>query len=156
MAYLESAIDELSANESIIELTVSNFYRSKPHGPQDQPDYINAVARFDTLLDPFELLAVLQQIEQKNGRVRRGGRWGARTLDLDLLLFDNIIIDSDLLTVPHPRMCERPFVLYPLLELSPNMRLPDGLGLADCASEVPDEGIKMIVRGGQNAGENNR
>lgn len=107
------------ANHSDIDfLNTSLFYQSKPHGPQDQPDYINAAVEFKTALKPEALLDVLQKIENKNGRVREGvERWGARTLDLDLLFYGDETINTKRLTVPHPRICERAFVLYPLRDL---------------------------------------
>ena len=107
------------ANHSDIDFkNTSLLYQSKPYGPQDQPDYINAAIEFETTLKPEALLDELQKIENENGRVREGvERWGARTLDLDLLFYGDEVIDTRRLTVPHPRICERAFVLYPLRDL---------------------------------------
>lgn len=107
---------------------VSSFYGSKPLGPQDQPDYVNAVAKFDTELSPLALLDKLQEIEQQQGRVRLR-RWGERTLDLDILLYGNQQIQSERLTVPHYDMHNREFVIVPLYELSPDLILPNGMPL---------------------------
>lgn len=93
-------------------------------GPQDQPDYLNAVVKFQTDLDPLALLDVLQDIETHHGRVRSGERWGPRTLDLDLLLYADQVIDTPRLTVPHPGIADRSFVLLPLAELTPDLTIP--------------------------------
>ena len=104
----------------------SALYRSKPLGPQNQPDYINAVAVLATQLPPLTLLSELQAIENKQGRVRATERWGPRTLDLDMLLYDNKQLQGPRLTLPHPGLHERAFVLYPLCEIAPDLVLPDG------------------------------
>ncbi len=117
----------------------SSFYRSEPLGPGDQPYYINAVALLTTDLTPMELLGQLQLIENRQGRVRDGQRWGPRTLDLDLLLYGDEIIDEAVLTVPHPEIRHRNFVLMPLLELDPHIEIP-GLGRAEVLLEVAGAG----------------
>ena len=144
IAYLDNAVDSLSVSQGIKHLSISSFYRSKPHGPQNQPDYINAVARFETSIDPHALLSLLQKIENNNNRQRNGERWGARTLDLDLLLYGNIIIETEVLTVPHPYMCERSFVLYPLQELKPDLIFPDGKVLVECIAALVTEELELI------------
>ncbi len=103
----------------------SQLYRSDPLGPQDQPDYINAVAQLRTQLQPEPLLDQLQALELRHHRIRRQ-HWGARTLDLDILLFGDLQIDSERLQVPHPYIAERSFVLYPLQEIAPALRFPNG------------------------------
>ena len=117
----------------------SSFYRSEPLGPGDQPYYINAVALLTTDLTPKELLGQLQLIENRQGRVRDGQRWGPRTLDLDLLLYGDEIVDEAVLTVPHPEIRHRNFVLMPLLELDPHIEIP-GLGRAEVLLEVAGAG----------------
>lgn len=97
-------------------LGVSSLYISKPHGPQDQPDFVNAVAVVDTQLEPFELLQILQDYEKRQGRVKTR-HWGERVIDLDILLYGNHVLDQPDLVIPHPRMQERPFVMVPLLEV---------------------------------------
>ncbi len=107
----------------------SPLYRSKPLGPADQPDYINAVAALATELAPLDLLDALQTIESQQGRMRRGERWGPRTLDLDLLLYGDQQITDDRLVVPHPGLGERNFVLYPLYDIAGADLLIPGKGL---------------------------
>ena len=103
--------------ELLGEIQVSRLYSSPPMGPQDQPDYFNAVVRLVTTLEPLVLLDELQRIEQESGRVRRR-HWGERTLDLDLLLYDDARIQHPRLTVPHVGMAERDFVVLPLLDVA--------------------------------------
>ena len=115
----------------------SSIYRSAPLGPAAQPDYLNAVLLLSTVLPPLGLLDALQKIEQEQGRVR-GLRWGPRTLDLDILLYGDQEIDSPRLSVPHPAMRQRNFVLYPLLEISDaNLVLPDGTVLDTLVAACP-------------------
>ncbi|MGR8933211.1 MAG: 2-amino-4-hydroxy-6-hydroxymethyldihydropteridine diphosphokinase [Gammaproteobacteria bacterium] len=111
----------------IKEQAFSSLYRSKPMGPQDQPDYVNAVMAIKTNMPPLELLSALQTIETQQGRVRTEERWGARTLDLDILLYGDRQFDMPELTVPHRGIAERAFVLYPLHEIAPDLTIP-GLG----------------------------
>jgi 2-amino-4-hydroxy-6-hydroxymethyldihydropteridine diphosphokinase len=120
----------------------SSLYVSRPLGPADQPDYINAVARLDTGLAPLELLDALQAIEAAHRRVR-GRRWGPRTLDLDLLLYGEQCIDDARLRVPHPHMHTRDFVLRPLLEIAPDIRIPGRGAAAGCLRDCPDLGARL-------------
>jgi len=120
---------------------VSSVYRSAAVGPGTQPDYLNAVALIMTALSPIALLDALQQTELDQHRVR-DVRWGARTLDLDLLLYGDMIIDSPRLTVPHPRMTQRHFVLYPLCEISDaELSLPGGEQLDTLLQHCSMEGL---------------
>ena len=121
----------------------SNLYSSTPMGPQDQPDYINAVVEITTELTPLELLDCTQAIEQEQGRVRKDERWGPRTLDLDIVLYGNEVMDSERLTVPHYGMKEREFVLYPLAEIAPNLTLPCGTRLEDLL-KVVEQNLSLI------------
>ena len=117
-ATLEAALIKLDQTSGIIVKSHSSWYKTEPVGPP-QPDYLNGCALLDVTLSPQELLNTLLKIEQKFGRVRRE-RWEARTLDLDLLLFGNLILETSGLQIPHPRMTERAFVLVPLAEIAPD------------------------------------
>ena len=122
----------------------SSFYRSKPVGPRNQPDFINAVALLKSGLTALQLLGRLQSIENRHGRTRTGQRWGPRSLDLDMLMYGNEIINEPELMVPHPEIRHRNFVLIPLLELAPDIRIP-GLGRADdLLAEVGRAGITKL------------
>jgi 2-amino-4-hydroxy-6-hydroxymethyldihydropteridine diphosphokinase len=144
ITYLNKGIQALRDCYQISQLTLSRYYKSKPHGPQNQPDYINAVSCFKTNLEAHDLLAILQKIEKNNDRKSNGKHWEARTLDLDLLLYDNIIIETETLTVPHPWMVERAFVLYPLQELSPDLVFPNGQSLMHFISKVSADELQLI------------
>ncbi|MEI6898071.1 MAG: 2-amino-4-hydroxy-6-hydroxymethyldihydropteridine diphosphokinase [Psychromonas sp.] len=122
----------------------SSLYCSAPMGPQDQPDYINAVAKLNTQLSPLELLDALQAIEQNQGRVRKDNRWGPRTLDLDIILYGEQQINNPRLTIPHYGMHEREFVLYPLLEIAPNLTLPNGTLLSQLTTLCDKKGLIII------------
>ena len=117
LVQVRQAIVELDRLPKSRLLAVSGLYRSAPMGPADQPDYINAVASLETALSPHALLDALQAIEQAHGRVRTAQRWGPRSLDLDVLIYDEQMIDDQRLTIPHPGMAGRAFVLFPLQEL---------------------------------------
>ena len=130
---------------------VSGLYRSAPLGPPDQPDYLNAVAALDTQLQAETLLDHLQEIERAQGRVREGERWGARPLDLDILLFGNQIINTGRLTVPHYDMHRRAFVLYPLAEIAPELLMPDGTPLDALLQQCPRDGLQPLQRAGDEA-----
>jgi 2-amino-4-hydroxy-6-hydroxymethyldihydropteridine diphosphokinase len=112
-------------------LRLSSLRETEPWGMTDQPRFLNAVAEIDAELPPRELLARLAEVEQELGRVRDSERWGPRTIDLDLLVYGSETIDEDGLTVPHPRLHERLFVLEPLAELVPDLVVP---GRGDVAS----------------------
>ena len=117
------ALDDLGTLENSRVLARSSLYRSAPVGYLDQPDFINAVAKIETTLAPIELLHALLSIEQKRRRVREFTN-SPRTLDLDLLMYNNLILHQEGLTIPHPRMHERSFVLVPLHEISPDAVIP--------------------------------
>lgn len=142
---LGAAVTALNSSCDIRNLVLSSYYQSKPHGPQDQPDYINAVAGFETQLAAEPLLDLLQSIETLYGRVRTGERWTARTLDLDILLYSDQQIDTDRLQVPHPWMKQREFVLYPLYELAPELQFPDGSLLKSSLALVSDEHLIRLA-----------
>ncbi len=122
---LQDAITTLAQSTELSHLKASSLYSSSPMGPSDQPDYVNAVASAETQLSPLALLDFLQTIEQQFGR-ERSLRWGPRTLDLDILLYDDQCINSERLTIPHIGLAERDFVIIPLAELNPQLILPNG------------------------------
>ncbi len=133
---LRSAVDSLRAAPGMEVIRVSSFYRNPPMGPQTQPDYVNAVVELSLDLTPDALMDQLEAIENAHGRQREGERWGPRTLDLDILLYGEEFVETPRLTIPHPGMAKRPFVLKPLLEIAPDLVVP-GLGaveklLEDC------------------------
>ncbi len=134
---LRSAVLALARLPSSRIGKISSVYRSAAVGPAGQPDYLNAVLRLDTSLAPAALLDALQHIEQEQGRVRTV-RWGARTLDLDILLYGQRQVSTARLTIPHPAMGQRNFVLYPLVEIGgANLVLPDGSDLGTLIARVP-------------------
>jgi len=134
---LSRALEALAALPRSSLACVSTVYRSAAVGPGSQPDYLNAVAGLDTALAPLALLTQLQAIELAQGRVRTV-RWGPRTLDLDLLLYAQRKIETPRLQVPHPRLAERDFVLYPLAEIAgEGLLLPDGTDIATLLRRCP-------------------
>ncbi|UJF19641.1 2-amino-4-hydroxy-6-hydroxymethyldihydropteridine diphosphokinase [Vibrio sp. SS-MA-C1-2] len=144
---IEQAKLAISALEMIPNTTlvkVSSLYTSKPMGPQEQPEYVNAVAEINTELSPLELLDQTQKIEQQQGRVRKAERWGPRTLDLDMLLYDQQIIEDERLTVPHYGMKLREFVLYPLSEIASDLILPDNVHLSELLKQIPLNGLTKL------------
>jgi 2-amino-4-hydroxy-6-hydroxymethyldihydropteridine diphosphokinase len=126
-AQIDAAFAALAALPKSTLAARSGLYRSPSWGPIAQPDYLNAVAALDTDLAPEPLMSALLDIERQAGRERRE-RWGPRLIDLDLLLYGDLMLESAALTVPHPRLHERPFVLLPLVELAPSLAIP-GVGL---------------------------
>lgn len=121
---VQAAINEIEKIAHSTVIKVSSLYLSKPMGPQDQDDYINAVLALETALTPIELLDALQNIENSAGRVRKENRWGARILDLDIILYGDEIINTERLIVPHYGMKDREFVLLPLAEIAADLVLP--------------------------------
>ncbi len=144
--HVETAVAELARLPSTRLAATSALYRTAPLGPADQPDYINAVARIETRLTPQALLAAMQAIERRHGRVRNGTRWGPRTLDLDLLTFGDRQICSSGLTVPHPEMHRRAFVLVPLADVAPRgLSVPGRDQLAALLAKVPRDGVARLA-----------
>lgn len=121
------AINEIAALPNTTLHACSHLYKTAPMGPQDQPRYINAVVHIQNTQPPLALLATLQRIEQQHNRTRDTGHWGARTLDLDILHIEGQTSNTDELTLPHPGLAQRGFVLYPLHDVSPTLNIP-GLG----------------------------
>jgi 2-amino-4-hydroxy-6-hydroxymethyldihydropteridine diphosphokinase len=130
LANLQAAADAMQTEPGLRVTASSRVWETTPVGGPPQPDYLNAVVRVETDLSARDLLEVARRIEARLGRVRKE-RWGARTLDVDILFFGEERIDESDLVVPHPRMAERAFVLLPLLELEPDPVLPDGTRLKD-------------------------
>ena len=139
---LKTALEALADTEDSTLVDCSPVYQSLAIGPGDQPDYLNAVARLDTTLAPLALLRRLQSIEAAQGR-ERGERWAARTLDLDLLLYADEVMDSAALTLPHPRLKERNFVLAPLADLAPELRLPCGTPIGSLLERCSLDGLSL-------------
>lgn len=139
----KQAIEALKKLPQSQFIVASSLYSSTPMGPQDQPDYINAVVAITTQLSPLELLDCTQAIEQQQGRKRKTERWGPRTLDLDIVLYGQEVIDCERLTVPHYGMNVREFVLYPLYEIAPHLQLPDGTKLSDRLNQVARNGLSI-------------
>ncbi len=143
-AQLVAALETISQLPKTQLICHSSFYISKPMGPQDQGDYINAVAKIESHFSAIALLDQLQQIELAQGRIRKDERWGPRTLDLDILLFNNEQINSSRLTIPHYGMKERNFVLLPLTEIAADLILPDGNKLAELVKKIDKQGILKL------------
>jgi len=124
-AHLDAAVATLRAHPAVRDVRVSRFIETDPvGGPPGQGPYLNGAARIETDLGPQDLLALLKRIEHDRGREAGGPRWGPRTVDLDLLLYDDLRLETPDLTVPHPRLRERRFVLEPLAEIAPDARDP--------------------------------
>ena len=145
-ATLQSALDDLAGFEGIRLQAVSPVVETAPVGGPAQPDYLNAVLLVDTTLSPLGLLAACQQVESEHGRTRPV-RWGPRTLDLDLIRYDDLVAASPDLQVPHPRAAERAFVLDPWLAVDPEATLPGPDGehrsVAELLPSAPDrEGLR--------------
>lgn len=136
-----TALKTLALNNT---LRVSAYYRSKPMGDVIQPDYVNAVAGFQTELLPIELLDALQDIEQQQGRLRLE-RWGPRTLDLDLLLYGTQHINQPRLCVPHYGMKQRSFVLVPLADIAPTLTLPCNTSLESLISVTMRDELQKLI-----------
>ena len=117
---IEKAIDLLGKTSNIKTSSISKFYETAPIGLKDQPNFLNAAIKVETTLKPLKLLAVCQSIERRLKRVRTI-RWGPRTIDIDILLYGDLIIKSDKLTIPHPEMHKREFVLKPLNDIAPSV-----------------------------------
>ncbi len=134
---VRSAAKELNEVDGIEVKALSNLYLTPPMGPEGQADYVNGVAAMRTTLDPHDLLDALQNIERLHHR-QRDVRWGPRTLDLDILLYGEKIIDTVDLVIPHPGIPLRAFVLYPLYEIDPNLQLPTLGSISSLIANCPD------------------
>lgn len=146
---IRKALTRLGEDPEIEVIRASSLYRSAPWGRTDQPDFTNAVAELATTLSAPELLQRLLQLEGELGRSRDTGHWGPRLIDVDLLVFADQVFSTAELTLPHPRMHQRAFVLLPLLELEPEFEIP-GVGNArDFLVSLEPQQIEKIIQGNQ-------
>jgi len=134
---IKRALDLINSHEQIRVISVSSLYLTEPVGFEAQPWFYNCVAGIETELTPQALLEALQKVENMLGRVR-DIRWGPRTIDIDILLYAQIKMDEEFLTIPHPRMTERAFVMAPLNEIAGNVRLPDGRTVREVRNLLSD------------------
>lgn len=144
-AQVREALEELDALPDSRLVARSSLYSSKPMGPADQPDYVNAVAVLDTVLSPQDLLQALQDIEARQGRERSSDPWGPRIIDLDLLLYGKKKISTEALTVPHPGMHERDFVIIPLAEVAGNLSIPGHGPLTSLINLCENHSVKKLI-----------
>jgi 2-amino-4-hydroxy-6-hydroxymethyldihydropteridine diphosphokinase len=137
------AIQRLAALGAANTLLRSHLYLSRPMGPQDQPDFVNAAVGLLTQLSSKQLLAALLEIERSMGRIQRE-RWGARVIDLDLVWMVDAAVDEPGLTVPHPGVSIRNFVLYPLADIAPTLMIPGNGTVLDLKHSVGGDGISVL------------
>ena len=145
VAQVLEAVEEMEMIPDTILVARSSLYSGKPMGPEEQPDYVNAVVSLDTLLSADELYRALVSIEDLQGRTREGEKWGPRIIDLDLLLYGNTTIDTDTLTVPHPGMHERDFVIIPLEEIAGNVKIPGRGFLYSLINQCKSHSLKKLI-----------
>ncbi|MFC0141622.1 2-amino-4-hydroxy-6-hydroxymethyldihydropteridine diphosphokinase [Erwinia mallotivora] len=139
---VQAALDALAALPQTRLITTSSFWRTPPYGPADQPDYLNAAVALDSELTPEALLDHTQRIELEQGRVRKEHRFGPRTLDLDIMLFGSLTLNTPRLIVPHYDMHNRTFMLVPLVEIAPDITFPDGTRAADILAGLDSSAIQ--------------
>ena len=143
---IRAALGLLASDADIRVERVSSLYETAPVGLSEQPDFINAVALVETDLPPTELLRRLQRIESALGR-ERNQHWGPRVIDIDILLYGDQSVDTAFLTIPHPRMMERAFVMSPLAEIAPDLRLPDGRTPGQVLEGLKDQRVHRLRQG---------
>lgn len=147
VSQLRGALGKLGLAEGIEILNVSSLYRTPPWGDDQQADFVNAVVQAETELEPVPLLRLMQSIENDMGRQRNGRHWGPRVIDIDLLLYAELELQTEELVLPHPHMHERAFVLVPLCELDRSIRIP-GHGVAeDLLQQLDTDGIVRLEDG---------
>jgi 2-amino-4-hydroxy-6-hydroxymethyldihydropteridine diphosphokinase len=139
-----NAIDKLNSTRNISVSKISSYYVTRAYGYTKQPDFVNAVIEIKTSLSAHQLLSICKQLEKLSDRIP-SFRWGPRTLDIDIILYGNYAVCDDTLTIPHREFLFRDFVIYPLLEISPNISLPGGILVKDNAKIKEDTIIKKIV-----------
>jgi 2-amino-4-hydroxy-6-hydroxymethyldihydropteridine diphosphokinase len=139
------ALERIQKNSDFRLLKQSHWYRTAPWGVIDQPDFINGVIVVKTSLSAFELLEYLQALEREQGRTREGAKhWGPRLLDLDILLYGKAVIETDQLSIPHPYLKERAFVLYPLAEVAKDLILPTGESVEELKLQCATQEITLL------------
>lgn len=140
--HLQQALRSMREHEQVRDVTVSSLYASVPMGPQDQPDFVNAVAGLETTLSAFELLSFCQQLETQAMRARLR-RWGERSLDVDILLYGDEQVNEQQLTIPHVGLAERNFVLIPLRELAPALMIA-GKPISEYVQSADWTGLRLL------------
>jgi 2-amino-4-hydroxy-6-hydroxymethyldihydropteridine diphosphokinase len=140
---LKRAVTSINKHPQIKLLAQSSVYETKPVGYQKQPDFLNLVIKVETTLSPQQLWQVVETIEKKIGR-KPTVRWGPRLIDIDILLYNDLILTQPDLEIPHPELEKRAFVLIPLQEIAPSLRLPSGNNLASLIKNLPKQGVKRI------------
>lgn len=143
---LDSAVQALQGSPHITCIAMSKVYQSQPHGPQDQPDFTNAVLEIHTTLAPLDLLVFMQTIEKNLGRIRQR-HWGERSIDLDLIVYDNIVMNTDILTIPHPLAHAREFVIKPLHDLDTELTIPNHGAITTLLKKLPTKNLREIRNG---------
>ena len=141
---ISSALEVISTSFKIEIISVSSLYESKPIGFEDQPNFINAVIKAITYLCPFGLLTFLQNIERNHEREREI-TWGPRTLDLDILMYENVKIETRNLSIPHPRMFKRAFVMFPLREIDPELSIFNSQNIGEILEKLSNQSIFKIT-----------
>jgi 2-amino-4-hydroxy-6-hydroxymethyldihydropteridine diphosphokinase len=145
VAQVLEAVEELEMIPDSILVQRSSLYRGKPMGPADQPDYVNAVVAMDTLLSAEDFMQALTRIEDLQGREREGEKWGPRIIDLDLLMYGKQKISTPDLTVPHPGMHERDFVIVPLSEVAGDVNIPGQGRLTKLINNCENHSLRKLV-----------
>lgn len=140
--YLNKAVDIISKSDFVHKLKVSSFYSTDPVGYIDQDEFVNIAVEVETTLTPYELLKLCQDVETELNRVRLI-RWGPRTIDVDIILYDEIEMDDETLTIPHPRMHERGFVLIPIYELNPKLVVKT-VPISTMMDHLPPSGVRKM------------
>jgi 2-amino-4-hydroxy-6-hydroxymethyldihydropteridine diphosphokinase len=143
-AMLEAALRRLEASGQLRVVTASSVYETEPIGYAEQPWFYNLAAEIETDLDPDELLTLTMQVERELNRTREI-HWGPRTIDIDILLYDDLVTNGNRLTLPHPEMVGRRFVLEPLVEIAPDLKLPDGRRIADLLPSVSTQEVRKVA-----------
>lgn len=139
---IKKAIELMSKDTNIEVIKSSSYYKTEPVGYKEQDWFVNVVIKISTVHEPYELLEVCNNIEKKLKRERLI-RWGPRTIDIDILIYKNIVLEEDKLTIPHPRMKERAFVMVPLYEIEPEMRIQDE-HISLIINKIEKKGVKKL------------